>query len=137
MCGNPVRRSLFDHEYSKASAIGKLFDVNERMEERECYPSISKEKDFIVCFLGGSLGAEKINQVVLECLQPPIALLDTFPDMKIIWQTGKSHHEEMTAKVDQGSSSGRLIMLPFVEDMALMYAACDLFISRSGAITCR
>ena len=50
---------------------------------------------------------------------------------QVIWQTGKKsynayiHHENETTRV-----------FPFIDDMANTYAASDLVMSRSGAITC-
>ena len=75
---------------------------------------------------GGSQGSLALNQA-MDKMIPSLSISNT----QVIWQTGKnlhdnySHHESDTTKV-----------LPFIDDMANAYAASDLVMCRSGAITC-
>jgi UDP-N-acetylglucosamine--N-acetylmuramyl-(pentapeptide) pyrophosphoryl-undecaprenol N-acetylglucosamine transferase len=50
---------------------------------------------------------------------------------QVIWQTGKNHHSNYSHHESEICK-----VLPFIDDMANAYAASDLVLSRSGAITC-
>ena len=75
---------------------------------------------------GGSQGSLALN----KAMDKMVSFL-TISSIQVIWQTGKKfynnykHHENKTTRV-----------IPFIDDMANAYAASDLVISRSGAITC-
>jgi len=75
--------------------------------------------------LGGSLGAKKLNQIMAESLP---ALLQS--DLQIIWQTGSLYFEQY-----KQHESEYCRVMAFVEDMQLMYSACDTVVSRAGATT--
>ena len=106
--GNPVRNvnTLLD----KSTALEKL--------------KLSLEKKTLL-LLGGSLGARKLNQVMATELD---SLLKS--GIQIIWQTGSLYFEQY-----KHLHSENCKVLAFVEDMQLVYSACDLIISRSGATT--
>ncbi len=109
LVGNPVRQEI----NNGIRDVGlKQFDFD-------------PEKKTIFLF-GGSQGSLALNQAMNKMISS-LSISDT----QVIWQTGKdhyanyNHHESNTTKV-----------LPFVDDMANAYAASDLVMSRSGAITC-
>jgi len=108
--GNPIRKDLVSGERKQAI---KLFGLDE-----------SKKTIFI---FGGSQGAHGINQVMLRCLD----LLR--PDWQIIWQTGERDFGEISRKVKEKKVT--TTVLPFIEDMGSAYAASDLVVARSGALT--
>ncbi len=87
---------------------------------------------FMILSFGGSLGAEKINQV---CIQTMKTLLSEEPT--IIWHhaCGKDKYEECMRENKKILKSNRILLSPFFEDIPLRMAAADLVISRAGAVT--
>ena len=84
---------------------------------------------FRLLVLGGSLGAQAINQVV------PRALLELTsterPD--VLHQTGDKHFEDV--KKEYESMGIRAQLTPFIKDMAAAYAWADVVLCRAGALT--
>ena len=89
-------------------------------------PNSKKTPDSVknILILGGSLGAQKINQ--------------TIPNIKVplnIWhQTGEKHFNEVKALYVNSIHSGVKIEA-FIDNMAEAYAWADLVICRAGAMT--
>lgn len=107
--GNPVRNfELTDRK----DAIAKL--------------GLNPDKP-VVLSLGGSLGSLKINNVLENHLNE---ILDA--GIQLIWQTGKYYFDDLNKRV---SSHPNLRMQAFIEDMATVYSAADLIISRAGGST--
>lgn len=109
LAGNPVRKEISTGDRSRGlSQYG--FDE-------------SKKTLFL---FGGSQGSLALNQAMDKMISH-----FSIANIQVIWQTGKNlhgtykHHENETTKV-----------VPFIDDMANAYAASDLVLSRSGAITC-
>ena len=129
--GNPVRWGIHPERrpMSKAQAVRKLFGA----DAAEGTPNA--ETCVCVCIMGGSLGAEKINRIMQQCKSK---ILGKFQDVCMIWQTGDKHYEALASSVENedGSGSKRLALRPFLHDMETIYAACDLFVCRAGALTC-
>ncbi|MFA6978086.1 MAG: undecaprenyldiphospho-muramoylpentapeptide beta-N-acetylglucosaminyltransferase [Ignavibacteriaceae bacterium] len=106
--GNPVRN------------VGSLLEKEIALEKLH----LSKDKKTLL-LLGGSLGAKKLNQVMAKSLP---SLIES--DLQIIWQTGSlyyDHYKHLQSDVCK--------VMAFVEDMRLVYSACDVVISRAGATT--
>lgn len=79
--------------------------------------------------VGGSLGAQALNAVVPEALK-------ALPEARqpgVVHQTGKQHFEAVKTAYAQAGVAAEVI--PFLENMDARYAACDLVLCRSGAIT--
>ncbi len=108
--GNPIRQDLIGGE--KSQARNKLhFDQDKRT----------------VFVFGGSQGAHGINMTMLQSLK----LIKS--ECQVLWQTGESDFSEISEKTrDQRI---KCLVLPFIEDMASAYAASDIVVSRSGALT--
>lgn len=110
--GNPVRRSIVDSTLDVAA--GKSFfslDVNR--------PTL--------LVVGGSLGARTINESI-------DAGLDRLAEagIQLIWQTGQTYADKAAASVKgrKGMWTGG-----FIQQMDLAYAAADVVVARSGAMT--
>lgn len=89
--------------------------------------------DFIVFSFGGSLGAEKINEVAFELMQ----VLNGHEKTMMIFGTGKWYYQQM---LDQAAARGivireNILIKDYIEDMEYYLAACDLVISRAGALS--
>jgi len=86
-----------------------------------------------ILILGGSMGAQRINSVIIESLS------DLVTDFQIIHQTGKNNFDE-TQKVanvvlDGNKNAARYHPFPYLNSLAMKMAAgaADLVISRAGS----
>ncbi|MGM0595335.1 MAG: undecaprenyldiphospho-muramoylpentapeptide beta-N-acetylglucosaminyltransferase [Pseudomonadota bacterium] len=79
--------------------------------------------------LGGSLGAMVFNQLLPEAL----AALPESARPLVRQQTGKRHIEAARRAYSEAGVEAEL--LPFIDDMAAMYAWADLVLCRAGALT--
>ena len=114
--GNPVRKSFFTLDRNQAR---KKLGFN--------------QDDFIVFSFGGSLGAEKINEVAFELMQ----VLNGHEGATMVFGTGKWYYEETLKKAaERGIEIKENIRIKdYIEDMENYLAACDLVISRAGALS--
>jgi UDP-N-acetylglucosamine--N-acetylmuramyl-(pentapeptide) pyrophosphoryl-undecaprenol N-acetylglucosamine transferase len=112
--GNPIRAEL-------ARAL----------PPKERYAARSGRLNILV--VGGSLGAAALNETVPKAL----SLLDQETRPRVVHQAGAKHIDALQANyAAAGLSVGDdLQLVPFIEDMASAYAAADLVICRSGAMT--
>ncbi|WDD96255.1 undecaprenyldiphospho-muramoylpentapeptide beta-N-acetylglucosaminyltransferase [Burkholderia sp. FERM BP-3421] len=83
--------------------------------------------------VGGSLGAAALNEVVPRAL----ALMAPGERPHVVHQAGAKHIDTLKANYEAaGLALGSDVQLaPFIDDMAAAYAAADLVICRSGAMT--
>ena len=79
--------------------------------------------------LGGSLGAQAINEVVPAALQ----LLDGQINLHVRHQCGAKHYEQTLANYRMHQVNGDVVA--FIDDMASALAWADLVICRAGALT--
>lgn len=110
--GNPTRKELLDVD----AAEGK---------EHYGLPAAA----FAIVVLGGSLGSRAINEAVASAAEKLLSDETVY----LIWQTGGRYYEEMQARV---APHPRLRLIEYIDRMDLTYAAADLAVCRSGAITC-
>jgi UDP-N-acetylglucosamine--N-acetylmuramyl-(pentapeptide) pyrophosphoryl-undecaprenol N-acetylglucosamine transferase len=108
LTGTPVRENLLS--IKKDEAMKK-------------FGFVSSKKTLLV--LGGSLGAESINNAVG-------ASVDFFREkgIQVLWQTGKNYYEEYKHLNGNG-----ILVKDFIEEMNFAYSACDLLLARAGATT--
>lgn len=114
--GNPVRKSFF--ELNKREARSKLG-----------FP----QDEFIVFSFGGSLGAEKINEVAFELMQT----VNGHEKVRMIFGTGKWYYDSIFEKVNEKGIklADNIIIKDYIDDMENYLAAADLVISRAGALS--
>jgi len=84
-----------------------------------------------VLVFGGSGGAHRLNQAMLDALGP---LGPTLAGADLIHQTGAVDLETVRAAYAARGIAARVE--PFVADMGAAYAAADLVVARAGAMTC-
>lgn len=84
-----------------------------------------------VLVMGGSLGAEALNERVPEALAK---IASQVPGLEIVHQTGKGKDEAVRATYAR-LGLARATVAPFLDDVASALAAADLVIARSGAGT--
>ncbi len=112
--GNPVRNDLIDVS-GKSDEAFEFFGLNKKKK--------------VLLVLGGSLGAKTINQSVKASLE-----LFLSNDIQVIWQTGKLFYQEAFDFTKNLEKTG-VIVVPFIDRMDLAYGACDMVVSRAGAIS--
>ena len=110
--GNPVRQNIIASNITREEGI-KYFNLDP-----------SKRT---VLSVGGSLGAKNINEALCENL-------NEFEknNIQLIWQTGKPFVEKAKQKA-QGEKN--IWVNDFINEMPYAYAAADVVVSRSGAMT--
>ncbi len=109
-CGNPVRREIL-----------AVASPGERYADRS--------GPLKVLVVGGSLGAQALNQAVPKAL----AMLPPPARPEVTHQSGKANAQALAdAYRDAGVSA---TLLDFIDDMAGAYADADLVICRAGAMT--
>ena len=115
--GNPLREDFGMLSYE--SARKKL--------------GISEDKIYVLAF-GGSLGAQKINEVVFDYMKNKLR-----GNERVICHlgTGRGYYEEFSKKFAEADldKHENLRMLRYIDDMALRMSAADIIISRAGAMT--
>ena len=79
--------------------------------------------------MGGSLGAGPINGALKMHLDRLLA----DESVVVIWAAGRRYYETLREAVPPHD---RLRLVPYLDRMDLAYAAADLALCRSGAITC-
>ena len=110
LTGNPVRDEFYQTPPSKDTVAGK-FGLKSNLP--------------VVLMIGGSRGAEPMNKTIEKIL----------PDLhkagiQLIFQTGKKLFEQY-----KHYDNDSVRVLPFINNMFEAYAAADLVISRSGAMS--
>ena len=79
--------------------------------------------------VGGSLGAQTLNDLVLAAL----ASLEARERPEVVHQAGEKLYEGLRDAYAKAGVAAEVV--PFVTDMARRYAWCDMLVCRSGAIT--
>ncbi len=110
LTGNPVRKSLIN---SKIESI-----KNDRFNSCD-------RNGFSILVLGGSLGSEKINEVISKNI-----FFFKKNKISLIWQCGKNYF-----KIYKSFESKNIKIYPFLEKIENFYHKSDIVISRAGALT--
>lgn len=108
--GNPVRQDLLE--------------ISSKKREAQSFFHLDSSKKTLLV-LGGSLGARKVNQLVLNSIS-----FFKAQDIQLIWQCGSFYFEEF-----RKYETKQIQIHPFINRMDLAYAAADIIISRAGALS--
>lgn len=114
--GNPVRAEMFSQNRAAARAqIG------------------AKDGQIVIVSFGGSLGAQRVNEMIAALAQWEIAERDFLH----IHATGSIEKEDFAALAQKMGidASPKFRTREFIDDMPVMLAAADLVICRAGALT--
>lgn len=109
-CGNPVRKEIADMDEPAKRFQGRTGKLR-------------------LLVVGGSLGATALNDVVPKA----IALMPEEKRPEIVHQAGTKHLDMLVANYAAAGVTAEV--KTFIDDMASMYAWCDLVICRAGALT--
>ncbi|MGB3005441.1 MAG: undecaprenyldiphospho-muramoylpentapeptide beta-N-acetylglucosaminyltransferase [Chitinophagaceae bacterium] len=110
--GNPVRVAITNAFITREEGM-KFFSLDEK-----------KKTVFVV---GGSLGARSINEAIDKGLDDLLKA-----GLQVIWQTGKPYAAKALARADGKKS---VSVNEFISKMEYAYAAADIVVARSGAMT--
>jgi len=110
--GNPVRKNISSSTYTKDIALMQFGLLPQRKT---------------VLIVGGSLGANSINDVIMQNLQH-----FNDQDVQLIWQTGKSQSAKY---LNAAKSFSNVYVNSFLDDMSAAYMAADIVVSRAGAMS--
>ena len=109
--GNPIRRT-----------------IGAAKRTRETYNSLGLDPERITVFvMGGSQGAQAINQNVMEALDD-LAPFDQ--RLQFVHQTGKADYEAVQAYYQK--SSLRHLVQPYFDPIETIYGIADLMVCRAG-----
>ena len=104
--GNPVREDLFKETGNKTRA------------------------GFTILVMGGSQGARAINDAFVGALE---IMRGQGRDPMVIHQSGRGNHRDVVEAYRTRGMPGEVV--PFIDDMAAVYSAADMIVSRAGATT--
>lgn len=110
LTGNPVRRQILELAAKSSRKRGEKLTI---------------------LILGGSLGAHRVNELVVDALTKHGELLPA--SVQIIHQTGTADQDMVRAAYAQAGIQATVAA--FFTDMAEVYGKCDLLVSRAGATT--
>jgi len=110
--GNPVRKAIAKSTITREAAL-EFFGLQENKKT--------------ILAIGGSLGAKSINEAMAQHVTDINQL-----GLQLIWQTGKA---TATAYIDRGKPFKCVWVNDFIIDMDKAYAAADVVVSRSGAMS--
>jgi UDP-N-acetylglucosamine--N-acetylmuramyl-(pentapeptide) pyrophosphoryl-undecaprenol N-acetylglucosamine transferase len=117
LVGNPIRREILEGSKEEAKRIFNL----------------TQEKP-VILILGGSQGAQRINDVILEILP------EILRDFELIHQSGEKNFEEVEAEartVLPKELKKYYHIFPFLKEIEIKHAykICDLIVARAGSGT--
>lgn len=117
LTGNPLRPNLFEYHDPDVVRAGYGFD----------------EKPMVLMF-GGSLGAEKLNDALVDILAEGRA-----EGFNLIASTGERHYENIMARLkERGVDLDKIRnvrVVPYIYNMEEIFSTADVVVGRAGAIT--
>ncbi len=114
LTGNPIRREFLSLD--QKTARQKL--------------NLPEHAPVVLCF-GGSLGAQKLNEAFAQMI--PNAVKD---GVTLIIGTGSRYHKDFLTKTKSYTfDSNQIRITQYIDDMPTVLAACDVAVTRAGAMT--
>ncbi len=116
LTGNPLRPNLF-----------------EKVDKDRVHSDFGFDDKPLVVMFGGSLGAERMNDALVEMLQ------EGFEGFNLVAATGEKHFEGICKSLEEKGvdyeNMDNLSLLPYIYNMNEVLSACDMAVCRAGAIT--
>ena len=115
--GNPTKSAFLGYNTESARKAANIPD------------NIKK----VIVSCGGSLGAERVNEAMLEVMRS----VAERPDVMHIHATGKCGYDEFMEKAKHAgiTECNNIRIFDFIDNMPIYISAADLVVSRAGAIT--
>lgn len=111
--GNPVRKELMTKPQENRAFFLSKFGIQENCT--------------VILILGGSLGSSALNDVIIKNVDN----LDV-PNVKIIWQVGNKHFNEVKSKIKQ-LKNDTIQIHNFIDDIVPAMNIANIIISSAGA----
>jgi UDP-N-acetylglucosamine--N-acetylmuramyl-(pentapeptide) pyrophosphoryl-undecaprenol N-acetylglucosamine transferase len=92
----------------------------------------SKQRPFRLLVIGGSQGAQAVNETILKLLHGPLAPHHQHLSVKL--QTGDKHLKKLHKETEELPKT-LITTMSFIEDMNQAYSWADCVIARAGALT--
>ena len=112
LTGNPLRPDLFDPIDAESVRAGLELPTGP-----------------VVLMFGGSLGAERMNDALVEMLKAGN------PDFNLVAATGEKHYQGVMDALKGVTLGKNVKIFPYIYNMKEMFAMADLAVCRAGAIT--
>lgn len=113
LTGNPIRQEI----------------VNANKDQCKKELGLTKEKLLLV--FGGSIGAQKINDTMMEYIR-----LGVGDNIKVIFATGAKEFDSVIKKLNKYIKvQDNIEIRPYIDNMHVVLPAADLVLCRAGAIT--
>ena len=113
LSGNPIRSEFLTEDLSSCREKQGLTD-----------------KNFNLLVFGGSLGAEVINESTLNLIEN---VKD--PEFRLTFVTGKRYYEEIKQRLSEMDCPRDFVkLMDYADNMPELIGACDMVVSRAGAI---
>ena len=94
-------------------------------------PTIDWPEGRILLVAGGSQGARAINRLLLEDLRR----VQAWPtDLSVVWIAGREHVDDLRREAERLPWSDRLLVVPYVDDLARQLDRVSLALGRAGAM---
>lgn len=116
LIGMPLRAEILENH--KMSPTDRASVRNDQIKRW----GLSEDKPILLVF-GGSQGSRHINEAIMQSLS-----FFTENNIQVVHSVGRNNALPTSTK--------NYLPVPYIENMAAAYTACDLVIARSGALTC-
>ena len=108
------------------------YSINKRAEIINSL-ELSQSKPIVLIF-GGSQGAQKINEAILEIIQNKLN-----KNYQLVWATGPKQYDNIKQELEKNNINSEKIentkIVPYIYNMEEVENICDLVVARSGAMT--
>lgn len=111
----------------KAIYTGNPTKLKDSFTKAEAKDKINSTKPLVLVF-GGSQGAKKINQVMIEFINTT-----EINDYELIYATGPKNYDEIVSKINVKNPNVQI--KEYIYNMEEIMTAADLAVCRSGALT--
>ena len=110
-----------------ANAISYVLDKEKARKE------LGIKQRYVVLCTGGSLGAARINNGVIEIIDN---LLRERNDIYLVWSTGKNEYENAIKELEKRKISNleNVLIKDYFNDISKYISASDIVVSRAGAM---
>lgn len=120
----PLKKTVFTGNPTRLS----LTQLGQKRSAACLYFGLSPHKKCLLV-LGGSLGAQTINESILRTIAPLMQA-----GLQILWATGKYYFEQIKSKLSPQLQT-HIKIYPFIQSIDLAYAVADIVLARAGALT--
>lgn len=123
----------------KVVCTGTPIKIKKQLYKEEEKNKILKEYDLdnskpIVLVYGGSQGAQKINEALIEIIENKLN-----EQYQIVWATGPKQYDIIKEKLEDKKININLVpnmkIMPYIYNMEEIMNVADLIVARSGAMT--